>query len=94
MGHTGFWSVLMPIYQATDINTIIGNTQALSDPSAEIGLNMNTEETNKMYMFHHQNEGQNHNIKTTNISLKNGAESKYLGVMFVMCLAGLGGQYV
>jgi hypothetical protein len=69
----------MFIYQAKNINIIIRNTQALLDPSTEVDLNVKTEETNNMYMFHHQNAGQIHNINTTNKSLKNGGTVQVLG---------------
>jgi hypothetical protein len=39
----------------------------------------NTEKTNYMLMPHHQNAGQNHNIKTDNRSFENVAKFTYMG---------------
>jgi hypothetical protein len=38
-------------------------TEALIDTSKEVGLEVNTEKTKYMLMSHHQNAGQNRNIK-------------------------------
>jgi hypothetical protein len=53
--------------------------QRNSDANKEVGLEANTEKTKCMLQSHHQNAGQNHNIKITNRSFKNVAQFKYLG---------------
>jgi hypothetical protein len=45
------------------------NTQTLIEASKEIGLEVNTEKTKYMLLSHHQNAGQNHDIKIGNILL-------------------------
>jgi hypothetical protein len=46
-----------------DIGTIRTNTQTFIDASKEIGLDVNTNQTKYMLISHHQNAGQNHDIK-------------------------------
>jgi hypothetical protein len=48
-----------------DIDNIKKNTQTLIDVSKEIGLEVNTEITKYMLLFHHQNAGQNRDINIT-----------------------------
>jgi hypothetical protein len=64
-----------------NINTIMKNTEALSDTSKILGQDVNKENTTYMHISHHQTAGQNHNIKVVNRSLKNAAKFKYLGMM-------------
>jgi hypothetical protein len=45
------------------INKII---QTVIVDSKEVGLEMNIEETKHMLLFHHQNAGQNHDVKLAN----------------------------
>jgi hypothetical protein len=45
-----------------NIDTIKKNTETLTDTSKEVGLEVNTEKT-KYMLFHHQNAGQNYDIK-------------------------------
>jgi hypothetical protein len=45
------------------IGTIKRNTQTLIDASKEGGLEVNTEKTKYMMLSHHQNPGQNQDIK-------------------------------
>jgi hypothetical protein len=57
---------------ADDVNLLVGNinnmkrkTETLSNTNKEV-LDVNTEKTKYMFMFWHQNAGQNHNIKVDN----------------------------
>jgi hypothetical protein len=54
--------------------------RTLLDTSKEVGLEVSTKKNKYMFMFHHQNAGQNHNLMIANICLKNVAEFKYLGM--------------
>jgi hypothetical protein len=45
-----------------NIDTIKKNTKTLTDASNEVSLEVNTEKTKCMLLFHHQNAGQNHRI--------------------------------
>jgi hypothetical protein len=54
-----------------NIDTIKRNTQTLMDASKEIGLEVNTEKTKYMLLSHHQNAGQNHDIKIGNKCFEN-----------------------
>jgi hypothetical protein len=49
-----------------NIDTIKKNTGALVDASNESGLEVNEEKTKYMLLSHHQNTGQNHDIKIAN----------------------------
>jgi hypothetical protein len=44
------------------------NTETLIGASKEIGLEVNAEKTEYMLLSHHQNAGQNHDIKIANRS--------------------------
>jgi hypothetical protein len=75
----------LPVY-ADDVNvlgdiicTIKKNTQTLMDASKEVGLEVNTEETKYMSLSHHQNAGQNHDMKIANRCFENVAQFRYLG---------------
>jgi hypothetical protein len=48
-----------------DIDTIQKNTGTLTDASKEVGLKIITEKTKYMLLSHHQNAGQNWDIKKT-----------------------------
>jgi F0F1-type ATP synthase alpha subunit len=63
------------------ICTIKKNIEAVIDASKEVGLEVNTEKTMCVLMYHHQNAGQNHNIKTANRSFENVVKFKYLGTI-------------
>jgi hypothetical protein len=54
-----------------NIDTIKRNTQTLIDASKEIGLELNTEKTKYMLLSHHQNAGQNHDIRIGNRCFEN-----------------------
>jgi hypothetical protein len=62
-----------------NIDTIKKNTETLIDASNEVGLEINTEKTKYMLLPHHQNVGQNQNIKIANRSFGNVSQFKYLG---------------
>jgi hypothetical protein len=49
-----------------DIDTIKKNTETLIDASKEVGLEINIEKTKYMLLSHHQNVGQNRDIKVAN----------------------------
>jgi hypothetical protein len=61
-----------------NIDTIKKNTGTLIGASKEVGLEVNTEKTEYMSLPHHQNAGQNHNIKIGDRSFENVAQFEYL----------------
>jgi len=62
------------------VNAIKQNTETLLEASRDVGLEINVEETRDMIISHHQNSGQNQNIRTGNESFGNMAKLKYLGM--------------
>jgi hypothetical protein len=62
-----------------DIATLKKNTETLIDASIEIGLEVNTERTKHMSLSHHQNAGQNHDVKIRNRWIEIVAQFRYLG---------------
>jgi hypothetical protein len=58
------------------INTIKENTETLLETSRDVGLEINAEKTKYMFMSHHQNSGQNQNIRIANESFANVAKFK------------------
>jgi hypothetical protein len=58
-------------------DTIKKNTETLTDK--DVRLEVNAEKTKYMLLSHHQNAGQNHNIKVGDRSSENVAQFKYLG---------------
>jgi hypothetical protein len=46
----------------------------------EVGLEVNTEKTKYMLLSHHQNAGQNHDIKVANRCFENVVQFRYLGM--------------
>jgi hypothetical protein len=62
-----------------NIDTIKKNMEALIDASKEVGLEINIEKTKYMLLSHHQNVGQNRDIKIANRSFENVSQFKYLG---------------
>jgi hypothetical protein len=63
------------------INTIKENTETLLEASRDVGLEITAERTESMIMSHHQNSGQNQNIRVANESFENMAKFKYLGMI-------------
>jgi hypothetical protein len=66
-----------------NINIIKENTQALPDTGMEVGLDVNAEKIEHMFLSHHQNAGQNHDTKIANRSIENVAQFKYLGTTVI-----------
>jgi hypothetical protein len=70
---------------ADDINllgeniNIKKNAEAVFNASKEIGLEVNSEKTNYMFMSRHQTAGQSNYIRVANKSFKKVAKFKYLG---------------
>jgi hypothetical protein len=62
-----------------NIDTIEKNIETLSDASKEVGLEVYAEKTKCMLLSHHQNAGQNRDIKVANISFEILTQFKYLG---------------
>jgi hypothetical protein len=61
-----------------NIDTIQKNKETLIGADKEVGLEANAEKTKYMLLSHHQNAGQNHDIKIANRSFENMAQFKYL----------------
>jgi sorting nexin-29 len=62
-----------------NIDTAKKNTETLIDPSKEVGLEINVEETKYMLLSRQQNVGQNRDMKIANRSFENISQFKYLG---------------
>jgi hypothetical protein len=70
MGHISCWSSADDVNllgDNIDMDTIKENTETLIDASKEVGLEVNTEKTKYMLLSRHQNAGQNHDIKLTDV---------------------------
>jgi hypothetical protein len=52
--------------------------ETLIDASKEVGLEVNTEKTKYMFLFRHQNAGQNYDIKIADRCFENVAKFRYL----------------
>jgi hypothetical protein len=61
-----------------NIDTKNRNTGTSIYSSEEVGLELNTEKSKHALLSHHQNAGQNHDIKTANRSFENVAQFRYL----------------
>jgi hypothetical protein len=61
-----------------NIDTIKKNTRTLTHVSKKVGLEINIEKTKYMLLSHHQNVGQNWDIKIANRSFENVSQFKYL----------------
>jgi hypothetical protein len=64
-----------------NIDTIKINTQTLIDASKEVGLQVNAEKTKYTLLSHHQNAGQNHDIKITKRRFENVIQFRYLRII-------------
>jgi hypothetical protein len=60
-----------------NIDTIKKNTETLIDASKEVCLKVNREKIKYIFLSHHQNAGQNHDIKIPNRCFENVAQFKY-----------------
>jgi hypothetical protein len=54
------------------------NTETLIDAVKEVGLEINIEKNKYMLLVHHQNVGQNRDLKLRNRSFQNVLQLKYL----------------
>jgi hypothetical protein len=61
-----------------NIDTTKKNTETLIDASKEVVLEINVEKTKYMLLSHHQNAGQNLDVKTANKSFEYVSQFKYL----------------
>jgi hypothetical protein len=62
-----------------NIDTIEKKSETLTDDSKEVGLQINVQKTKYMLLSHHQNAGQNWDIKIANRSFENVSQLKYFG---------------
>jgi heptaprenylglyceryl phosphate synthase len=62
-----------------NINIIKKNAEVLLGASKEIGLEVNSEKTNYVFMSRHQTAGQSNYIRVANKSFEKVAKFKYLG---------------
>jgi hypothetical protein len=62
-----------------NIDTIKKNTETLIDAIKEVGLEVSTEKSKYMLLSHHQNAGQNHDIKIVDRCFVNVAQFRSLG---------------
>jgi hypothetical protein len=62
-----------------DINTLKKNKEVLFEASREVGLEVNTENLDYMFVSHHQRVGQNHNLLIAVKAFENVKKIKVLG---------------
>jgi hypothetical protein len=62
-----------------NIDTIKKDTETSIHASKEVCLEVNAEKTKYMLLSHHQNAGQNHDMKIANRSFENVLQFRYLG---------------
>jgi hypothetical protein len=60
------------------MKTIKKNTETILNSNKEVGLEVNTEKTKYMLLSHHQNAGQNHDIKNIHSQKNNMDEENYI----------------
>jgi hypothetical protein len=65
------------------INTIKENTETFLQASRDVGLEINVEKTKYMIMSHHQNSGQNQDMRITSESFENVAKYIYFGLTHI-----------
>jgi hypothetical protein len=63
-----------------NIATLNKNTETLIDAGKEVGLEINVEKTKYMLLSHHQNAGQNWDIKIAKRSFENVSRFRYFGM--------------
>jgi retron-type reverse transcriptase len=64
-------------------DTINKNIETLTDASKEVGLKVNIKETTYVLMYHHENAGQDQDIKTARRSFENAPEFRYYGMAVI-----------
>jgi hypothetical protein len=62
-----------------NIDTVKKNIKTLIDASKEVGLEITIEKSKHMLLSHHQNVGQNRDIKITSRLFENVSQLRYLG---------------
>jgi hypothetical protein len=60
-----------------NIDDIKKNAETLIDATKEVDLEINVEKTKYMMLSHHQNAGQNRDVKIANRSFENVSKLKY-----------------
>jgi hypothetical protein len=63
-----------------NVDTVKKYTETLIGASNEVGPKTNEEKTRYMLLFHHQNSGQNWDMKIVNRLNENVSQFKYLGI--------------
>jgi hypothetical protein len=66
-----------------NISTIQKSRETLIDASKEVGLEINVEKTKYMLLSHHQNVGQNWDLRIANRLFENVSQFKYLGTTVI-----------